>query len=171
MNASKTEAESCFIDTNIWLYAFTVGNDSEKTVRAKTLIETQSVIFVSTQVINEVCVNLLKKAYFSEQQIQQLIESFYAKYGVVEFSKSQMLRASTLREQHALSFWDSLIVASALAINSTVLYAEDMQDGLVIEQRLRIMNPLKESRQIAGPAEGGSAQQSPPARPRPTSGS
>jgi predicted nucleic acid-binding protein len=27
-----------------------------------------------------VCVNLIKKAQFSEQQVQQLIESFYAKY-------------------------------------------------------------------------------------------
>jgi len=27
MSAPETEAESCFIDTNIWLYAFIVGND------------------------------------------------------------------------------------------------------------------------------------------------
>ena len=59
MSAPETEAESCFIDTNIWLYAFTVGNDPEKTVRAKALIEAQSAIFVSTQVINEACVNLI----------------------------------------------------------------------------------------------------------------
>ncbi len=46
MSASETEAESCFIDTNIWLYAFTVGNDLEKTARAKVLIEMQSAVFV-----------------------------------------------------------------------------------------------------------------------------
>ncbi len=94
MSAPETEAESCFIDTNIWLYAFTVGNDPEKTARAKTLIETQSGVFVSTQVINEACVNLIKKARFSEQQVQQLIESFYAKYVVVELSKPLLLKAS-----------------------------------------------------------------------------
>jgi predicted nucleic acid-binding protein len=157
MTAPETAAENCFLDTNIWLYAFTVGDDPEKTVRAKTLIETQSAVFVSAQVINEVCVNLIRKARFSEQQIQQLIESFYAKYVVVEFSKPALLKASTLREQHALSFWDSLIVASALAINATVLYSEDMQNGLVVEHRLRIVNPFKESPQTAGPSEGGSA--------------
>ena len=145
MTGLETEAESCFLDTNIWLYAFTVGDDPKKTVRAKTLIETQSTVFVSTQVINEVCINLVKKARFSEKQVQQLIESFYAKYVVSEFSKPLLLRASALREHHALSFWDSLIVASALAINTPVLYSEDMQDGLTIENRLRIMNPFKES--------------------------
>jgi predicted nucleic acid-binding protein len=114
-------------------------------------------VFVSTQVINEVCVNLIKKAQFSEQQIQQLIESFYAKYVVVELSKLLLLRGSALREQHAFSFWDSLIVAGALAANATVLYSEDMQDGLVVEKHLRIVNPFKESLQAAGPAEGGNA--------------
>ena len=64
-----------------------------------------------------------------------------------------MLKASALREQHAFSFWDSLIVASALATNATVLYSEDMQDGLVVEKRLRIVNPFKESLQRAGPSE------------------
>lgn len=157
MSAPETGAESCFIDTNIWLYAFTVGNDPEKTARAKALIEAQSAVFVSTQVINEACVNLIKKAHFSEQQIQQLIESFYAKYGVVEFSKPVVLKASALRGQHALSFWDSIIVASALSTNATVLYSEDMQDGLVVENRLRIVNPFKEPPQTARPSEGGSA--------------
>jgi predicted nucleic acid-binding protein len=121
MTGPEIEAESCFIDTNIWLYAFTVGDDPEKTARARGLIETRSVVSVSIQVINEVCVNLLKKAQFSEQQIQQLVESFYAKYAVVELSKPLLLRGSALREQYAFSFWDSLIVAGALAANATVL--------------------------------------------------
>jgi predicted nucleic acid-binding protein len=157
MSAPETEAERCFIDTNIWLYAFTVGNNPEKTARAKALIEAQRAVFVSTQVINEACVNLIKKAHFSEQQIQQLIESFYAKYIVVELSKPLLLKASALRGQHALSFWDSIIVASALSTKATVLYSEDMQDGLVVENRLRIVNPFKGPPQVTAPPEGGSA--------------
>ena len=104
MSAPEARGRGCFIDTNIWLYAFTVGNDPEKTARAKRLIETQNGVFVSTQVINEPCVNIIKKAHFSEPQVQQLIESFYAKYVVVEFSKSLLLKASALREHHAFRF-------------------------------------------------------------------
>ena len=37
------------------------------------------------------CVNLTKRAQFSEQQVQQLLESFYAKYLVMELSKSLAL--------------------------------------------------------------------------------
>jgi len=97
---------------------------------------------VSTQVINEVCVNLLKKAQFSEQQVQQLIESFYARYLVIELSKTLLLKASALRVQYTFSFWDSTIVSSALHADASVLYSEDMQDGLVVENRLRIINPF-----------------------------
>jgi hypothetical protein len=80
MSVPEAAPESCFVDTNIWLYAFIEGEERQKTARAKELLEASRTIIVSTQVINEVCVNLLKKAQFVEQQIQRLIESFYAKY-------------------------------------------------------------------------------------------
>ena len=105
--------------------------------------------------INEVCVNLIKRAQFSEQQVQQLIESFYAKYFVVELSKPLLLKASALRGQYAFSFWDSTIVSGALAADVSVLYSEDMQDALVVENRLRILNPFKGLAQ-AGAQSGGS---------------
>jgi len=143
MSGAEPAPESCFIDTNIWLYAFIEGDDPGKSARAKLLIETQSTISVSSQVINEVCVNLIKKALFSEQQVRQLIESFYTKFAVVQLSKPLLLKAAALREQYALSFWDSLIVSSALHADTSVLYSEDMQDGLVVENRLRIINPFK----------------------------
>jgi predicted nucleic acid-binding protein len=147
MRVSETEAESCFIDTNIWLYALLEGDDPEKSTRAKSLIETQSIVTVSTQVINEVCVNLTRRAKFSEQQVQQLIESFYAKCFVVELSKPLLLKASALRERYTLSFWDSAIVSSALSADVSVLYSED---GLVVENRLRILNPFKDLAQSIG---------------------
>ena len=97
---------------------------------------------VSTQVINEVCVNLLKKTTISEEGISQLIESFYAKYPVVEIDKIILLAASRLRQRYTLSYWDSIIVACALASETATLYTEDMQDGLVIEEKLEIVNPF-----------------------------
>ena len=97
MSVPDAAPESCFVDTNIWLYAFIEGEDRQKTARAKELLEASRMLIVSTQVINEVCVNLLKKAQFSEQQVQQLIESFYAKYMVIELSKALLLKASALR--------------------------------------------------------------------------
>ena len=157
MSGPETDPERCFIDTNIWLYAFIEGDDRRKSAHAKALIEASSAVSVSTQVINEVCVNLIKKAQFSEQQVQQLIESFYVKYLVIELSKPLLLKASALREQYTFSFWDSTIVSSALYADASVLYSEDMQDGLVVENRMRIINPFKELEQASAESGGSSA--------------
>jgi predicted nucleic acid-binding protein len=47
----------CFIDTNIWLYACILGDDTGKSPMASVLIQNKAPI-VSTQVINEICVSI-----------------------------------------------------------------------------------------------------------------
>jgi predicted nucleic acid-binding protein len=145
MSETDNKEDSCFIDTNVWLYTLILVDDPKKTARAKEVIRTDKTISVSTQVINEACNNLIKKAQFSEPQIQQLIESFYAKHLVIESNKAIMLKASKLRERYKFSFWDSQIVASALSAKAAVLYSEDMHDGLIVDEQLRIVNPFQAS--------------------------
>jgi len=142
MNEADTGLSPCFIDTNIWLYAFVDDEKSGKSSLAKLLIQNKPSIYLSTQVINEACVNLLRRARFSEQQITRLVDSWYSNYTVVELNRSVILQASNLRQQYSFSFWDSLIVSSALHARASVLYSEDMQNGLVIDNRLKIINPL-----------------------------
>src|SRR2546429_8570764 len=126
---SETSLVNCFLDSNVWLYAFIEGQDQRKSAIAKQLID-DSVFIISTQVINEVCVNLIKKANFDEAGIQRLIGSFYQEHYVVEVNKESLLKASDLRSSYRFSFWDSLIVANALIAEATLLYSEDMADGL-----------------------------------------
>jgi predicted nucleic acid-binding protein len=40
-------------------------------------------------------------------------------------------------------FWDSLIIASAIAAQANALPSEDMQHGLVIENSLEIIRPFR----------------------------
>ena len=134
---------SYFVDTNIWLYAFISSQDSEKSKKAQEFILThQGNLVVSTQVINEVCVNLIRKANMSEESVREVIKSFYRRYDVIILKKSMLIKASELRQRYAISYWDSLIVASALAASATVLYSEDMQDGFVVDGRLTIKSPF-----------------------------
>ena len=137
-----SDSPAVFIDTNIWLYAFLDTGETEKSSRAKALFQ-QTEPMLSVQVVNEICVNLIKKADFSEEQIARLIESFYEKYPIVEMDESILLSASQLRREYSFSFWDSMVVACALAANADILYSEDMQDGLTVRGTLQITNPLK----------------------------
>ena len=131
-----------FIDTNIWLYAFLDTGETKKSSRAKELLA-QTEPILSVQVINEICVNLIKKAGFAEEQISQLIEALYEKYPIVEMDENILLTASQLRQEYALSFWDSMVVACALAANAEILYTEDMQNKMIIWGKLEIKNPLE----------------------------
>lgn len=97
---------------------------------------------VSVQVINEVCANLIKKARFSEAQVERLIQDFYGGCRVIAPNQALLSLASEARDRYSLSFWDGLIVAAALAANVATLYSEDMQDGLKIFDRLTIINPF-----------------------------
>jgi predicted nucleic acid-binding protein len=139
MPASQSTA--AFVDTNIWLYAFIEADDAAKSARARHLLQSIEPI-ISTQVVNEVAVNLLRKAHFSEEQLRQLIEAFFEKYPIIEANKALFLSASLLRQQHSLSYWDSLIIASALQAGVSMLYSEDMQHGLKIAGQLEIVNPF-----------------------------
>lgn len=132
---------TAFVDTNIWLYAFIETEDSAKSEIARRLVQEIEPV-ISTQVINEVCVNLLQQAHFTEEQIGQLIGSFYEKYLVIELNKSILMAASRLRQQYSLSFWNSLIAASALYAGVSVLYSEDLHHGLLIEEHLQVRNPF-----------------------------
>ena len=130
-----------FIDTNIWLYSFIQSQNKEKTEIARTIIK-ECEIVISTQIVNEICVNLIKKADFSEGKIQNLIESLYKKYTVFELSQDILLSASKIRHNHNFSFWDSVVAASALDCDADYLISEDMQDGFNLDNKLTIINPI-----------------------------
>ena len=135
-----------FLDSNIWLYAISkesknLDNERKRTT-AISLTQNENIV-MSFQVINEVCANAIRKLAFSEEQIRILITSFFTSCFVIEQNRNLLTEASQLLTQYRFAFWDSLIVASALQANVTILYSEDMQDGLRINNQLEIVNPFK----------------------------
>ena len=129
------------MDSNIWLYAF-MDSNSDKRSHALQLIESPDIV-LSTQVINEVCCNLLRKASYTEAEIQQTIRNFQARYPILYVTADIIRYASILRESHSFSYWDSLIIATAINADCSVVYSEDMQNGLHIDN-LTIINPLQD---------------------------
>ena len=128
-----------FIDSNIWLYV-PIEGESDKTRIAREIVVVQPII-ISTQVINEVTFNLLKKCHYSEPEIQQFITNISDTYEIKLVTSKTSLKASYFREKYPLSFWDSLIVASAIESDCNILYSEDMQHKMII-QDTQIINPF-----------------------------
>ncbi len=57
--------------------------------------------------------------------------------------KMIFIQACDIREDYNISYYDSLIVSSAIDAKCTILYSEDMQHSLTIDS-LTIINPFKE---------------------------
>ena len=133
-------SDKFFVDSNIFLYAF-MGDDDEKSDMAFSIIADKHV-FLSTQVVNEICINLIKKSGYQEDDIAELVNNIYKKYQVVIINKSVILRASFLRRHYLFSYWDSLIISTALNCGCNCLFTEDMQHSQIIENKLKIVNPF-----------------------------
>lgn len=138
MNDSSA-SEPRFVDSNIWLYTFIQQN--AKKAAAQQLVK-QNRVCLSSQVVNEICRNLVRKAAFDEFRLRQVIERFYFAYLAIDLNEQILLAGSDLRLKYNFSLWDGLIVAAALAANATVLYSEDMHNGLIVKNKLKIVNPF-----------------------------
>ncbi|MDM8566500.1 PIN domain-containing protein [Candidatus Halobeggiatoa sp. HSG11] len=139
--------DKAFIDSNIWIYAFiTTDNDLIKREICISLLENlyqEKIIVVSTQVINEVHWNLVSKYELKDEEAKLKID-----LGVFRISELSILNkatydyAFTLRQQYNISFWDSLIVTSALESDCSIIYTEDLQHNQMIENQLKVINPF-----------------------------
>jgi len=138
---------SIFIDSNIWIYAFLDSEkDHEKQRKILTLLEeipADSTVISSVQVVNEFHWILFRKYGIDEATIKAKVTKGLAVFAsVVPLDFRVYQDAFRIRDKYNISFWDSLIVASALDNKCTLLYSEDMQHGLMIDNKLKVVNPL-----------------------------
>jgi predicted nucleic acid-binding protein len=98
----------------------------------------------STQAINEICNVLTRKIQTPFEDIRKIVNDVYNICEVRLIQKQTELNAIDLKERYGFSFYDSLMLSSALESNCNILYSEDMADGQTIEGKLRIVNPFNE---------------------------
>lgn len=134
--------DKVFVDSNIWLYALLRDVNEPRYEQALMLLEDSDNLVMSTQVINEVFANLRRKVAITEANLKMLLADWTADYTLVPLMPEQISLACDLRNHYKLSYWDSLMIASALDAGCHKIYSEDMQHGLVLENRLTIINPF-----------------------------
>lgn len=134
-----------FVDTNVLMYA----HDSaagEKHQRAKVLVEklweTRAGV-VSTQVLQELAVNLHRKAKKPlDAKATREVVSDYLTWQVVVNGGYSILEALDLEAKYQISFWDALILDAAHVSGAEVLYSEDLSDGQAYGA-VRVVNPFR----------------------------
>jgi predicted nucleic acid-binding protein len=134
-----------FLDTNVFVYSFD-QSDPAKAQRAKELIrdalKTQKGV-VSYQVVQEFF-NVALRRFAQPMQAAEAAEYLNTVFRPllgVQSSQALYVEALQLHAQSRLSWFDALIVASAIKARCNLLYTEDLQHG----QRfgtLQIRNPF-----------------------------
>jgi len=138
--------DKVFLDTNILVYLFD-KSEKEKQTSVKKLVEDhlpQTRMFVSIQVINEF-INVTGKKIsspISPSKQKEIIEFINDIFIITPLILNTTLSALEISQRYKFSFWDSLIISSALENKCSVLYSEDMQNGLSINNKIKIVNPL-----------------------------
>ncbi|BCI66014.1 ribonuclease VapC [Acetobacter aceti] len=125
------------LDSNVILYG--IIQDDRKTPIAARLMEQGG--FLSVQTLNEVT-NVLRKKKKDWEFINRLLEDLYISFSVLPMDIEVHKAGVKIAGRYGLSTYDSMIVACAYVNGIETVLSEDMQNGQVIFDTVRIVNPF-----------------------------
>lgn len=130
-----------FLDSNIVIYAY-CNNSVDKQQKARALFIEKS-IAISTQVLQETANTLYRKFKTDFHTIRLLLEECTRNVSTLHVITCEtVFLACDIAERYQYSFFDSLIIASALEAECQILYSEDMQHNQFVEGKMKIINPF-----------------------------
>lgn len=129
-----------FIDTNIWVYAHLQQTNEPKSNQALALLDSLPISTISTQILHEYY-SVMLKYKINDTIIQDNIEVIICASEITLIDLSVIRLAHEIRLQQQFSYWDSLIIASAIHSGCDTLYTEDVQHKQRIKQ-LIVINPF-----------------------------
>jgi predicted nucleic acid-binding protein len=129
------------MDTNVLVYYFQSGDNSKKIIARKCIDENLPHAIISVQVLGELF-NVLKKKGNDSLKCADIVNACMSNFNTFGIQKKLVAQALKINQQYGFSYYDSLIVASALEADCKILYTEDLQHNQLIEGRLRIINPF-----------------------------
>jgi predicted nucleic acid-binding protein len=130
-----------FIDTNLWVYLFSDDIEKRRAVCELTR-DNFKTIHVSSQVLGELFNILTKKNITGLEKAQKIVGRISNDFFVLSIDKEIVKDAITVKLRYGYSYWDSLIIASALKVEARILYSEDLHHNHTIENELKILNPF-----------------------------
>jgi predicted nucleic acid-binding protein len=130
------------IDTNLWVYLYAKNPDNKYRKVRKLIDNNFDSIIISTKIFGELYNILTKKKLIDQEAAKQIILENSLNFQVVEIDLIKVVTALDINSRYGYSYWDSLVIATALNSDCSIIYSEDMQHNQFIENQTRIINPL-----------------------------
>jgi predicted nucleic acid-binding protein len=132
--------DKVFVDTNIFIYLYSNDEPIKKSIAEELFVKYD--ISISIQVLNELSNVLIKKIKLGPVEVDKVIEEASNACVIEPIYVDSIRESLKIMTKYKYSYYDSLIITSALESNCKVLFSEDMQDGQIIEDKLIIYNPF-----------------------------
>jgi len=130
-----------FLDTNIIVYLYSIDEADKRDVSYKFVNSADCV--TSIQAMNEASNVWFKKYNLSKTDITKYLDEIESVCDEVILVRRKTTNlAMVIKERYNYSFYDCLMLASAIEANCTMILTEDIQDGQVINGTLKIKNPF-----------------------------
>lgn len=138
-------SDRVFLDTNVFVYSLTTSIPAKQVVAIRLIKEAieSGKGTISFQIVQEFFsvafrrfnppMSLIEAEQFLAMPLRPLL--------VVHSSYSLYSQALQLKNRHAISWYDSLIIAAAIESECAVLYSEDLQHGQEFDS-LVVRNPF-----------------------------
>ena len=128
-----------FLDSNVLVYAFT---SDPRATRAQELLERGCILGV--QGLNEFTNVARRRLGMTWGEVREALAAIrIICRTILPINIDTHTGALRIAERYGYGIFDALMIASALSTNCGVLWSEDMQDGIIVDRRLRIANPFR----------------------------
>lgn len=134
--------DKAFIDTNILIYLYSEDEPEKRDKSFSIFSEYQCI--TSTQVLNELSNVMIKKFKISPSKASIVVDEISENCQVTVVGINTIKTALDVSERYKYSYYDSLIISSAMENDCKLLLSEDMHDGQCIEGSLTIKNIYQE---------------------------
>lgn len=137
--------DKVFVDTNVIVYAYDKDAGEKHGIAVDIMKDLwlSGLGTISTQILQEFFVTLTKKisAPLDISVVRETVRRL-SKWDVLPIDVETIIRATELQERYKYSFWDSLVIASAIVCGAKTILSEDLADSQTI-QGITIKNPFK----------------------------
>lgn len=131
--------------TNILVYTYSSTEPDKQKIAQECIADSIENIWISTQVLNELNNVLYRKFALPYESILSVMDELNDYLQVAMISPETIRQALILGARYQYSYFDNLMIASALEKGCNILYSEDMHHGQKIVGGLEIINPFNPS--------------------------
>ena len=130
-----------FLDTNVLIYFYS-NDDEHKRAAAHNVLNNNDCV-TSIQAMNELSNVWFRKFNWNSVKIKEHLDNIETVCDeVLPIHREIINDALVLKESYGYSYYDCVMLASALNGNCQIIYTEDMSNGQTIYDTLKIANPF-----------------------------